>query len=51
MSPRVSRQRVSACTDLAQLETWFSGALHAGTVKEVFDDGHRTDSYIHATTT
>jgi hypothetical protein len=33
------RQRVSACTDLQQLETWFSLALHATTVTEVFDDG------------
>jgi hypothetical protein len=32
------RQRVTSCTDSAQLDVWFDRAITAGTVAEVFAD-------------
>jgi hypothetical protein len=32
------RQRVTSCTDAAQLDLWFDRAITAGTADEVFAD-------------
>jgi predicted transposase YdaD len=34
------RQRVTSCTDSAQLDRWFDRAITAGTAAEVFADWH-----------